>query len=180
MNSETEPIGGELLNAYTATLNCFNASSGSSFRPYRFPVSSEMFAMPTTVVDPWLCSVTPGPWSMAAFGPTTSVEPGAQRTKMFTALSLFPSDPTKIIGSTSWSREETKDGQTATYEPIRPEPKRAWLLESVSPPDNRGCFHAASVLTACVIGSFGALAPMTVSNHPKTGQSVGASHQPPG
>jgi hypothetical protein len=63
-----------------------------------------------------------------------------------------------------------KDGQTATYEPIRPKPKQtepsmvARISESC---DNRGCFHAASVLTTFLIGSFWAeLQPPTLLRTP--------------
>ena len=52
---------------------------------------------------------------------------------------------------------ETKNGQMATYEPIRPGAKQAeqsMVFASVSPLDNRDCFHAASVLTTFLIGSF--------------------------
>jgi hypothetical protein len=38
----------------------------------------------------------------------------------------------------------------------RNKPNRALVLDPVSPMDNRGCFHAASVLTTLLIGSFGA------------------------
>jgi hypothetical protein len=46
----------------------------------------------------------------------------------------------------------------------RNKPSRAPVLDPASPLDNRGCFHAASVLTDFLIGSFWAeLDPMLLT-----------------
>ena len=96
------------------------------------------------------------------------VRPGKPRTQMFTALS--PVSPRKIINQRVDARRKPKMGRRlhmSRSAQNRNKPSRARLLESVSPMDNRGCFHAASVLTTFLIGSFWAeLRPSTLRRSP--------------